>query len=247
MIDSSTYSKPLTIKSNYLWFLTLSFSMFIVLSNWFDPRLVKFFGLTTDAGTLVFPFTFLISDLITEVYGYKFARRAIWCGFVFNAFFILYSQIIIHMPSPDYPTNNANFDSLLSINIRIILASAISYFCSEPLSSYIIAKLKIIMMGKQMAARFVFSTVIASFVDSIIFTVIAFYGTMELNNLISLAATMWLIKVIIEIVGLPLSIWLAKKLKEEEKIDIYDKETTFNIFKLDTYYKNKDNEYVRHY
>ncbi len=243
MIDSLTYSKPLMIKSNYLWFLTLSFSLFIVLSNWFDPRLVKFFGLTTDAGTLVFPFTFLLSDLITEVYGYKFARRAIWCGFLFNAFFILYSQIIIHMPSPDYPTHNAMFDSLLSINIRIILASAISYFCSEPLSSYIIAKLKIKMNGKQMGIRFVFSTIIASCIDSITFTIIAFFGNMELKNLISLAVTMWLIKVFIEILGLPLSISLAKKLKNEEKIDIYDKRTAFNIFKLDTGYTNKDNEY----
>lgn len=233
----------LNIKSDYLWFLTLAFSMLIVLSNWFDPRLVKFWGLTTDAGTLIFPFTFLLSDLITEVYGYKFARRAIWCGFLFNMFFILYSQIVIHMPGPDYPTQNSHFDSLLAINIRIIIASAISYFCSEPLSSYIIAKLKIKMQGKQMGMRFVLSTIIASFVDSMIFTVIAFYNMMALNHLISLAMTMWFIKVMIEIIGLPLSIRLAKTLKRKEKIDIYDTRTRFSIFKFDTHYSQSDNEY----
>ncbi len=243
MPDRISNSKSLTIQSNYLWFLTLTFSMLIVLSNWFDPRLVKIFGLTTDAGTLIFPFTFLLSDLITEVYGYKFARRAIWCGFLFNGFFILYSQIIIHMPSPNYPTQNAIFDSLLKMNIRIIIASAISYLSSETVSSYIIARLKIIMRGKQMAIRFVLSTVLASLLDSIIFTIIAFYGILRLDHLIELALTMWMFKVIIEIVGLPISIGFAHWLKEKEKIDIYDKRTLFNIFKLDTHYNYKDNQY----
>src|SRR3990167_4672910 len=119
----------------FLWFLTLTYSMVIVLANWFDPRLIKIFGLTTDAGTLIFPLTFLLSDLITEVYGYKNARRAIWCGFLFNALFILYGQLVIHMPSPDYHTNNAMFDTLLATNVRIIIASCLSYLISEPLNS----------------------------------------------------------------------------------------------------------------
>src|SRR5260221_13755082 len=118
----------LHIQSNYLWFLTLSYSMVMALANWFDPRLITLFGLTTDAGTLIFPLTFLLSDLITEVYGYKQARRAIWCGFLFNAIFILYGQLVIHMPSPDYPTHNDSFDTLLAMNVRIIIASRISYF-----------------------------------------------------------------------------------------------------------------------
>src|SRR5579883_2959033 len=120
-------------ESNYLWFLTLSYTMVILLANWFDPRLIKIFNLTTDAGTLIFPLTFLLSDLITEVYGYKHARRAIWCGFFFNAIFIAYGQLIIHLPSPDFAANNAMFDTLLAMNVRILLASAISYLVAEPL------------------------------------------------------------------------------------------------------------------
>ena len=88
-----------TKQSNILWFLTLTYTMIIVLANWFDARLIHLIGLDTDAGTLVFPLTFLLSDLVTEVYGYKFARRAIWCGFLFNAVFLIYSQIVIHLPS----------------------------------------------------------------------------------------------------------------------------------------------------
>jgi len=237
----NTETKPLLIQTNILWFLTLTFSMIMVLSNWFDPRLITLFGFTTDAGTLVFPLTFLLSNLITEVYGYKFARRAIWCGFIFNAIFILYGQLVIHLPSPNYPTNNHLFDTMLAINFRIIFASAISYLCSEPLNSYVIAKLKIRMHGKLLGLRFLLSTVIASGVDSIIFTGIAFYGTMTIDHLIALAFTMWVIKVGIELLGLPLSISLAKKLKAKENIDIYDQSTRFNIFKLDISYTTKDN------
>ncbi len=230
-------------ESNYLWFLTLSYTMVILLANWFDPRLIKIFNLTTDAGTLIFPLTFLLSDLITEVYGYKHARRAIWCGFLFNAIFILYGQLVIRLPNPDYPTQNAAFDLLLAADFRIILASAVSYLSSEPLNSMVMAKLKIRTHGRYLALRFVLSTALAAGVDSFIFGTIAFYGVMSNQNLMSLILTMWLIKVAIEMLGLPISIKLANKLKQLEKLDIYDTGTRFNLFALDTSYSQKNNHY----
>lgn len=168
----------------YLWFLILSYSMVIVLANWFDVRLIQLYSLATDAGTLIFPLTFLLSDLITEVYGYQYARRAIWCGFLFNIIFILYGQLIIHLPSPDYAiVNNQYFDSMLALNMRIILASTISYLCSEPLNSFLMAKLKLQFAGHKLALRFVASTFTASGVDSLIFGALAFAGLMSADKL----------------------------------------------------------------
>ena len=243
MRDNTYNASIIQLNPNFLWFLTLTYAMVIVLANWFDPRLIKLAGLTTDAGTLIFPLTFLLSDLITEVYGYKHARRAIWCGFLFNILFVLYGQLVIHMPGPDYPSNNEMFDTLLATNTRIIFASGISYLVSEPLNSFTMAKLKIKMHGRYLGIRFVSSTIIAAGVDSFIFGIIAFYGVMSNVNLLYLISTMWLIKIIIEIAGLPFSIRLAKKLKQLEKLDIYDKRTNFNIFNLDTNYIDKDNEF----
>lgn len=228
----------------YLWFLILSYCMAMVFSNWFDVRLIRLFFLNTDAGTLIFPLTFIISDLITEVYGYQQARRAIWCGFLFNIFFIIYGQLIIHLPSPDYAIlTNAKFNEMMAMNVRIIIASGISYFCSEPLNSYIMAKLKIHFAGHKLALRFVTSTFIASAVDSFIFGTLAFVGMMELRDLMMLIITMWALKVIIEIIMLPLSIYLTKKLKIAEGLDIYDTHTTFNIFSLNVDYTKKDNQF----
>ncbi len=243
MRDNVVDNNVIQLKPNFLWFLTLTYAMVIVLANWFDPRLIKIMGLTTDAGTLIFPITFFLSDLITEVYGYKHARRAIWCGFLFNILFIVYGQIVIHMPNPDFPTNNQMFDTILGANIRIIIASGISYLISEPLNSFVMAKLKIKMHGRYLGIRFLSSTVVASGTDSFIFSVIAFYGVMSNLNLLYLILTMWFIKVLIEFFGLPISIRLAKKLKESEQLDIYDKRTDFNIFKLDANYIDKDNEF----
>ena len=228
----------------YLWFLMLTYAMVIVLANWFDSRLVQIFWLTTDAGTIIFPLTFLLSDMITEVYGYKHARRAIWCGFLFNGVFVAYSFIVTHMPSPSFPTNNAEFDHLLAINMRIIIASAISYLIAEPLNSYIMAKLKIKTEGRYIALRFVASTVFAAACDSTIFSCIAFYGTMANSDLRNLIFDMWIIKVAIEILGLAVSIRLANKLKKAEHLDIYDKRTQFNLFSLNTEYSERDNEFI---
>lgn len=233
-----------SIQPKFLWFLVLSYTMAMVLANWFDVRLIQIFSLDTDAGTLIFPLTFLMSDLITEIYGYQHARQAIWCGFLFNVIFILYGQLIISLPSPEYAViNNGKFDEMLSMNFRIIIASMSSYLCSEPLNSLVMAKLKIQYKGQMLAVRFIISTLIASGIDSIIFGVIAFAGIMDSKNLITLIATMWLLKIIIELIGLPISLYLTHKLKKLERIDIYDQKTNFSLFCLQISYTEKDNQY----
>lgn len=235
---------PILPQPHYLWFLVLSYSMAIVLANWFDARLIRIFTLDTDAGTLIFPFTFLLADLITEVYGYQQARRAIWCGFLFNAVFIFFGELITRLPSPDYAlTSNQQFDALMAMNVRIIIASAISYLFAEPLNSFVMAKLKIYFSGHKLAMRFIASTFLASGVDSLIFGTLAFAGLMSPGLLFSLIITMWGFKVVIEIIGLPLSLYLTRKLKTLEHLDIYDKKTRFNLFSLQVNYTKNDNHY----
>ncbi|MDF2940313.1 MAG: rane-spanning protein [Gammaproteobacteria bacterium] len=227
----------------FLFILMLAYCVSILLANWFDPRLVSLFGLVTDAGTIIFPLSFIISDLITEVYGYKKARQAIYLGFIFNMVFLIYGQIVVHLPSPTFPNHNTEFDELMKADVRIVIASICSYFCAEPVNSWIIAKLKLLTQGRKMALRFLSSTAIAAALDSCIFSVVAFYGVMSTDNLINLIMTMWLIKIIVEILGLPISVNLAEKLKKTEKLDIYDIDTKFSLLSLDSQYQASDNHY----
>ena len=150
------------------------------------------------------------------------------------------------MPSPSYDTNNEMFDAMLATNARIIFASILSYLCSEPFNSLVIARLKIKLKGNYLGLRFITSTVVASGIDSFIFGTVAFYGIIENINLFYLIITMWFLKTLIEIMALPLTIRLANKLKKIERIDIYDINTNFNIFSLDTEYAPKNNEYQEH-
>lgn len=217
--------------------------MALAFANWFDPRLVKLGPLVTDAGTLIFPLTYLLSDIITEVYGYKHARRAIWVGFLFNILFLAYGQLVLNLPSPSYQTNNNMFATIMAADTRIIFASLFSYLIAEPLNSYIMARLKTLMQGKNMALRFVASTLVAAGVDSFIFGVAAFYAVMNNLNLLILILTMWLIKILTEIVLLPLSVYLTKRIKKAEQLDIYDNYTKFNLFSLNADYQKNDNHY----
>jgi uncharacterized integral membrane protein (TIGR00697 family) len=246
MKNKLTTLASLPDQPKYLWFLMLSYSMIISISNWYDARLISLFGFTISPGTLTFPFSFLLSDILTEVYGFKNSRRAIWAALFFNSIFLIFGQIIIHLPTPDFAIdNNSAFNKLLSLNIWIISGSFISYIIAEPINSYIVSKLKLLCDGKYMGIRFIGSTVIASFIDTFLFIIIAFYKILNFENLINMIFIVWLCKCLIEIIGLPLTIKLATWLKNNEKLDIYDKYTNFNLCSLDVNYNINDNRYFK--
>lgn len=216
--------------------------MVLVLGNWFDLRAVKVFGLVANSGTFIFAFTFFLANLITEVYGYKYARLAIWWGFFFNAFVFLYGQMVILMPSPEH-YHTEIFDTLLTGNNRAMLAGFVGYLSSEPLNSLVMAKLKIEFRGQFMVARFLIASLIASVVDSVVFGFLAFYGAFNMKIFISIIFGMILVKVIIDFLMLPFFLYFSKKLKQKECLDIYDRGTDFNLFKLDTHYALSANHF----
>jgi len=214
------------------------------MSNWFDFRLIDFFGLTVLPGAIIFPLNFLISDIITEAYGYKKARLAIWTAFLFNLLFLAYGQIIAYLPSPSFAAhNNAIFDKILTVNFFVMLGSFLSYLISEPLNAYIVSKLKIKFNGEFMGVRFITSTVIASFFDSIIFTTVAFGHVYNAYHVIQIIFSIWITKVVVEILIVPISVRLTKILKVKERVDVYDYNTNYNIFRLDSEYPTKNNKF----
>lgn len=230
----------------HLWFLISTYSMIILLGNWFDLRLIKIFDVVANAGTFIFALTFFFSNLITEVYGYKFARLAIWWGSLFNLIILLYGQLVIHMPGPDTSQYyNELFDILLQANNRAILAGLISYFTSETLNSFVMAKLKVELQGRFIGLRYVIATLIASSIDSALFGVIAFYQSIDNRSLISLIFGMLFIKALVDIFTLPLFILFANRLKAKEGMDIYDKRTKFNLFSLDIHYSTTANHFPK--
>ncbi len=210
--------------------------MTIVLANWFNPELIRIADLDINAGILISIPAFLLCALITEVYGYKFARRAIWCGFLFSIFLMLYGQAVIYMPNPNYPTHNAMFDPLLATNIKLALASTLAYFAAQPLNAYIMAKQKIKWRGRNLGLRLLIATAITAGISSIIFNLVISYGTSSPLNLSTVIYATLFIKLAVLLCGLPPTIYLINKLKRVENSDVYDDHSNFSVLSLNTEY-----------
>lgn len=234
--------EPTVIIPKYLWSLILCYAMVFFASNWFDPRQIKLFGLTTGAGSIAFPLTYLFSDIITEVYGYKNSRIAVWSSLLFYFIFLFCGQFVVSFLY-DRATYKELVSTFLYSNNRIILAATLSYFITETTNSYLVAKLKILLEGKYMGLRFITASLTAYIFNELVYAPIAFYDLItNMKNFIHHIIDSWTFMVSIELLLLPLSIRLAKRLKIIENIDIYDTKSNFNPFSFNTSYKKKDNE-----
>lgn len=217
----------------YLPILTGLFVACLLISNTIEAKVFTAFGLTLTAGTIIFPLAYIFGDVLTEVYGYAASRKVIWTGFAALALMVLTYTVAIWLPpAQDWPHQDA-FATIFSAVPRISAASLIAYFTGEFVNSYIVAKLKVRTGGNYMAGRFLASTLFGQGVDTIVFTVIAFAGTMSGSALVELIASMWLIKVLWETFALPLTLMVARWLKRAENMDVYDRGTDFNPFRFE--------------
>jgi len=189
---------------------------------------------TFGAGVLFFPLSYVFGDILTEVYGYARARKVIWAGFGAMAFAAIMATVVVALPpAPGWP-NQVAYETVFGQTPRIVAASMIAYFCGEFVNSYVLAKMKLAADGKQMSVRFVVSTIFGEGVDSLLFYPIAFYGIWENSLVLKVMAAQWGLKVLVEIVMLPLTVKIVNALKRAESEDFYDRETNFSPFSLKT-------------
>ena len=189
---------------------------------------------TFGAGVLFFPLSYVFGDILTEVYGYARARKVIWAGFGAMAFAAIMASVVVALPpAPGWP-NQLAYETVFGQTPRIVMASMIAYFCGEFVNSYVLAKMKVAADGKRMSVRFVASTVFGEGVDSLLFYPIAFYGIWSNDLVLKVMAAQWGLKVLVEVVMLPVTIAIVKALKRAESEDYYDRNTRFTPFSLKT-------------
>ena len=186
------------------------------------------------AGVIFFPLSYVFGDILTEVYGYARARKVIWAGFGAMAFAALMATVVVALPPAPGWANQAAYETVFGQTPRIVAASMIAYFCGEFVNSYVLAKMKLAADGKRMSVRFVVSTIFGEGVDSLLFYPIAFYGIWGNDLLLKVMAAQWGLKVLVEIVMLPLTIKIVNALKRAEQEDFYDRKTDFTPFSLKT-------------
>ena len=212
--------------------ITALFVSTLLISNTLDTKIFAVAGLELPAGIVLFPLAYVFGDVLTEVYGYATSRRTIWTGFACLILMVSFYEIARALPpSPSWPGQPA-FDSIFSHVPRIVLASIIAYLCGEFVNSYIVAKLKVMQNGKHMALRFIASTIFGQAVDTTLFVLIAFWGVLPPSVLLPIILSAWAFKVGWEIVALPLTVIIVRRIKRIEQEDVFDRDITFTPFKL---------------
>jgi uncharacterized integral membrane protein (TIGR00697 family) len=197
-----------------------------------------------DAGTLVFPVSYIFGDVLTEVYGYRRSRRVIWVGFfatVLMAFFVWLAGVLpgdalwlanYGQEAADF--NQRAFDAILGGIPGLIVASLAAYFMGEFSNSYVLARMKVMSRGRYVWARTIGSTLVGQAVDTVVFVLIATaLGVFQSDQALSLIVTNYLFKVGIEVVLTPITLQFIAALKRSEREDVYDTHTDFNPFRID--------------
>lgn len=198
---------------------------------------LPFFGpLDFGAGNLFFPISYIFGDVLTEVYGYARARRAIWAGFAAMIFATAMSTVVVGMtPSADEPFNQTLQPALEIVfgnTWRIVAASMFAYWAGDFVNSFVMAKMKLLTQGRWLWTRTIGSTVCGQGVDSMLFYPIAFWGIWETHSLLAVVIFNFTMKVTVEVVLTPLTYLVVNGLKRAEGVDTYDADTNFTPFSL---------------
>jgi uncharacterized integral membrane protein (TIGR00697 family) len=191
----------------------------LVVSNIIAVKLVEMSGRIFPAGLVIFPLSYLLGDVLTEVYGIRSARRVIWLGFACNLLALGAIQAAIHLPALD-PEFQVQFEAVLGTTWRLFLASLAAYIVGELANAYVLAYMKGATRGRWLWTRTIGSTIVGEGLDSLIFVTIAFAGTGA--GLANPIVTTWLIKVGWETLATPITYWIVGYLKRTEGVDVYD-------------------------
>lgn len=196
-------------------------------------------GFTFGAGVLFFPLSYVLGDVLTEVYGYARARRAVWAGFVSAAFAAGMAAFITAMPpAPGWNVDVGGIDRQTAFALdfgqapRIVLASCLAIWAGEMANAYVMARMKVASGGRHLWRRTIGSTAVGQGVDSLIFYPLAFGGVWASEVLLAVMATNYALKVAWEAMLTPVTYRVVGFLKKAEGVDVYDRHTDFTPFKL---------------
>ncbi len=227
----------------YLDYIMVLFVTVLLLSNLLSSAKLIDIGLSIgsiplffDAGTLVFPISYIFGDILTEVYGYRRSRRVIWSGFLATAlmgFFVWLAGVLPGEASWQTGVGQDAYNAILGGITGLVVASLAAYFMGEFSNSYIMARMKIMTKGRWVWMRTIGSTLVGEGIDSVtFFTIATALGVFPPDAFVSLVVTNYILKVGIEVIMTPITLYVIHWLKSAENEDYYDIDTDFNPFKV---------------
>ncbi len=188
------------------------------------PKMIDLYGLIMPAGTIVFPLCAILTDILTEIYGFNRARQAVWTALICTILFALFAQLAIVLPTAAFWPHQDAFEILMAQSPRFAVAGCIAWVVGELSNSFVLSRLKILQDAKWMPMRFTVSTAVGQLLDSAVFAGVAFTGTMPPSKVVAIVLSIWAFKVAYEIIALPISIPITKWVKSREGVEHFDQQ-----------------------
>ena len=210
----------------------LLFTTCLIIANIVEQKLIQIGPIEATAGLLIFPISYIVNDIIAEVWGYRKARLIIWYGFLMNFLAVAVFRVSILVPGSENFTHQEAFSLVMGNTLRITIASFVAFLIGSFLNAFVMSRMKIMQKGRNFSLRAVVSTLVGEGTDSLVFFTIAFYGVIPNNDLLILMLTQTGMKTGYEIIILPLTNRIVKWVKKKEEEDVYDENVSYNPFRI---------------
>ena len=213
-------------------FYSVLFCVCLITANVLETKQISLGPANMTAGLIVFPVSYIINDVVCEVWGYSRTRLLIWLGFAMNFLFVIFGAIADWIPGASYWDGQEGFHQIFGLAPRIAGASFLAFVCGSFMNAYVMSRMKLSSEGRNFSRRAVLSTVFGELTDSIIFVPLALGGVIPWEEMPSLIITQVTLKTLYEIVVLPVTIRVVNFTKKHDHEDVFDNDIAYNIFKV---------------
>lgn len=204
--------------------------VFQMLSNITAGKIISIFGFGVSVTVIYFPIVYIISDLMTEVYGYTRAKRVLQYTLLANVLVACFTQLMLIVPPAPFFHDNAAYETVFGVVPRVVVGGWLALYFGDISNNYVMAKVKLWTKGKYLPLRTISSTVVGQLVDTSFFYIVGLSGVIPMNALLSGILAGWLLKTTFEALFTPVTCFVIKLVKRIENEDYYDEETNFNPF-----------------
>ena len=211
---------------------SILFCVCLIAANVLETKQISVLGISLTGGLIVFPISYIINDCVCEVWGFKKARLLIWTGFAMNFFFVAMGALCDWIPGAPYWTNEAGFHAVFGLAPRVAAASFVAFIVGSFANAYVMSKMKLRDGGRHFSWRAILSTIAGESLDSLIFFPLALGGVVPTPELPKLMLWQGVLKTLYEVIALPLTIRVVKKLKQHEGEDVYDEGVNYSIWRI---------------
>lgn len=220
--------KGKTVSVSFMW-MGMLFCVCLVSANLLATKQIMFGSFNITAGILVFPLSYIVNDCIVEVWGFNKAKLLIWSGFLMNFLFVFFGYVADLIPGAPYWDNEEGFHRLFGLAPRVAAASFLAFLTGSFLNAYVMSVMKVASGGRRFSLRAVLSSVAGETADSLIFFPIALGGLVPWGNLLLMMLWEVSLKTLYEVVILPVTARVVRRVKRIEGVDVYDRSISYNI------------------